>query len=212
MLLLFLTLSIAAAQRKINEGTVIYTLSYELSADQQQYATMLPNELTCYFRGDSSAAIVNQGATIIKGVSVIKNNYHSLIIDLPAASKKIVVVLTSAEVEQENAGLPQFQGVKGTEKQVINGYYCTKVPVTEARGGANYDIWITNDIDMPPNSVNRSSSIFGGMPVKFVTFNNGFKINAVVKEIKEMSVPAGFFSASKDYESMSYTDLKAMSK
>jgi len=210
LLLLSLT-GVACAQKKITEGVVTYTVSYELPADRQQYADMLPKEISCYFRGDSSAAIVDQGAAVIKGVSVFKTDYHCLIINIAAAGKKIVVVMTPDEVAQEKAGMPQFTGKKGTEKQVVAGYNCIKTIVTDPKTSISYDEWITNDIDIPATSVSKAVTTFGGVPIKFVTFNNGVKINAIVKEIKAQPVPAGFFTASKDYESMSYTALKAMS-
>jgi len=201
----------ATAQKKINEGSVTYTVSYELPPDKQQYGDMLPKEIVCYFRGDSTAAIVDQGAATVKGVSVFKTDYHSLIIDAPASGKKIVVVLTPDEVAQEKAGVPQFTGKKSGETQLMDGYNCFKVTLTDPKSSAVYDIWLTNDIDMPPTSVSRAVSSFGGVPVKFVTFNNGVKINADIKGLKEQAVPPGFFTASKDYEPMSYTDLKAAS-
>jgi len=199
------------AQKKIAEGTIIYNVTYKLPADKQQYAAMLPKEITCYFRGDSSAAIIDQGQAVTKGVSVFKSNFHSLIIDIPAASKKIFVVLTRQEVEQERAANPQFSGTKGAEKQVIAGYNCIKATITDTKSGVKYDIWLTNDIDTPPNSVSRLVSGFGGIPVKFVTFNQGIRVDAEIKEVKAVPVPPGFFSPTKDYESMSYTDLKALS-
>jgi len=198
------------AQKKISEGAVTYTVSYELSATQLLYADQYPKEITCYFRGDSSAATTNQGAIIVKGVSVFKANYHSLIIDIPSLSKKILVVMTPEEVEQEKAANPQFTSTKGTEKEVIDGYNCTKATVTDAKNGGSYEIWVTNDIDMPPNSVSKLVSDFGGVPIRFITFNRGIRINAEIKEIKEVTVPPGFFSAAKDYQPMSFTDLKAM--
>jgi hypothetical protein len=198
------------AQKKISEGAVTYTVSYELNATQLLYADQYPKEITCYFRGDSSAATTNQGAIIVKGVSVFKANYHSLIIDIPSLSKKILVVMTPEEVEQEKEANPQFTSTKGTEKEVIDGYNCTKVTVTDTKSGGSYEVWITGDIDVPPNSVSKLVSDFGGVPVRFVTFNRGTKINAEIKEIKEVTVPAGFFSAAKDYQLMSFTELKAM--
>jgi len=211
LLLLAVALTNVFSQTRINEGKVTYTVSYVLPADKQQYANLLPKEVTCYFRGDSTAAIVNQGAATIKGVSVFKNGYHCLIVDIPANSKKIVVVMTAEEVEQEKAGIPQLTFKKGTEKQTINGFNCTKATATDVKTGTGYDIWLTNDIAIPPSSVSRPVSAFGGVPVRFVTFNNNVTINAELKEVKEEPVPAGFFTASKDYESMSYSELKSMS-
>lgn len=212
ILLLASAITDTFAQKKISEGIVTYTVSYVLPVDKQQYAATLPKEITCYFREDSTAAIVDQGAVTVKGVSVFKAGYHCLIIDIPAYSKKIAVVMTSEEVEQENAGIPQLAFKKGTEKQTINGYNCIKGRATDIKTGTGYDIWLTNDIVIPPSSVSRPVSAFGGVPIRFVTFNNNVIINAELKEIKEEQVPAGFFTASKDYESMSYSELKSLSK
>jgi len=198
------------AQRLIKEGVATYSATYDLPPDQKDLAASLPTEIICFFRGDSTAAIVNQGGAIIKGVSVFKDNYHSMIIDFPSIEKKIVVVLTAAEVEEEKATNPPLTAVKGTETQVINGYKCFKTVVTDKKSGATYEIWLTNDIDITPNSVTKPVSGFGGVPVKFVTFNHGIKLNAELKDLTETSVPSGFFTAAKDYEPMSYADLKAV--
>src|SRR5258708_4064931 len=159
-LLAAITAGSVSAQKKINEGIIIYTASYELNAEQLRYADQLPKEITCYFRGDSTAAIVKQGAVIIKGVSVFKANYHSLLIEIPSASKKIVVVMTPDEVEQEKAANPLFKGTTGDEKQVIDGYNCNKVTLTDTKTGAGYEIWVTNDIELVPNSVSKLVSGF----------------------------------------------------
>jgi hypothetical protein len=198
------------AQRQIKEGVATYSATYDLPADQKDMAAGLPSEIICFFRGDSTAAIVNQGGATIKGVSVFKDNYHSMIIDFLSIDKKVVVVLTLAEVEEEKATNPTLTAVKGTETQIINGYKCFKTTVTNTKNGAVYEIWLTNDIDITPNSVTKPVSGFGGVPVKFVTFNHGIKVNAELKDLTETSVPPGFFSAAKEYEPMSYADLKAV--
>jgi len=196
------------AQKQIKEGIATYSASYDIPADQLQNYGALPSVIVIFFRDDSTAAIVNQGGAIIKGVSVLKTNYHSMIIDIPNISKKILVVLTPAEVAQENAEVPLFTAKASMEKDVINGYKCTKTVITDTKTGKEYDIWLTNDIDIAPNSVSRQVSNFGGVPVKFVTFNHGIKINAELLQIEEDTVAPGFFSATKDYLSMSYSELK----
>jgi hypothetical protein len=200
----------ANAQKKIAEGTVTYTVNFELPADKQQFASMLPKEITSYFRGDSTASSLQQGPATIKSIQDYKTNYQSILIDVPAASKKIAVVLKPADIEQMEATDPKLTPTAGTEKQTIAGYNCTKVTATDPKSGTKYDVWITKDIDIVPNSLSRLVSTFGGVPVKFVTFNQGIKVDAEIKEIKEITVPKGYFSASKDYESMSMEDLKAM--
>jgi hypothetical protein len=199
------------AQKKVSEGTITYTVNFELPADKQQYAAMLPKEITSYFRGDSTASIVTQGPATIKGVQDFKANYQSLLIDVPSMSKKIAVVLSPAEIAEAESANPKLTGTPGTEKQTIAGYKCTKVTAVDAKSGAKYEVWVTRDIDVVPNSVSHLVSTFGGVPVRFVSFNQGLKLNAEIKEIKATPVPKGFFTASKDYEPMTLDQLKNMS-
>ncbi len=210
ILLFIVAAGSVSAQKKIVEGSVTYYLTYELNAQQLLEAPTLPRLVTYYFRGDSSAAITNQGGATVKGISVFKANYHSLLVDIPSASKKIFVLFTPAEVEEEKTMNPQLTGAKSAEQQTVGDFKCNKVSVSDVKNNATYEIWVTNDIDLPPNSLTRPVSDFGGVPVQFVTFNGGIKITAQLMEIKEEKVPSGFFTATKDYQAMSYNDLKAL--
>jgi len=199
------------AQHVVTEGRAVYSASYDIPADQLQNYGALPTQIITYFRGDSSAAIISEGNAVIKGVSVIKTNFNSMIIDIPAASKKFFVLLTPEEVAEDNADNPQFTAKPGTDRDIINGFRCTKTILTETKTGASYELWQTNDISMASNSLSRAVSSFGGVPVRFVTFNHGIKISAELVAIEEVAIPQGFFSASKDYQSMSYQELKKLS-
>ena len=198
-------------QKVINEGKITYSTSYDIPASQWKNDGSLPTEIVIYFRGDSTAAIVKQGIATIKGVSVLKTNYHSMIIDVPDFNKKLFVLLTSEEVQKEKSFIPQFTAQNDTSTQIINGYHCFKINLTDNATGYNYELWVTKDISIVPNSVSRPVSLFGGVPIRFVTFNQGIKIYTELKLIEEISVPKGFFSASKEYSSISYEELKKIS-
>jgi hypothetical protein len=212
LLMIFIASTVCVrAQKVIKEGIVTYSVSYDIPADQLQNYSTLPTEVIIYFRGDSSAAIVNQGSAIIKGVTVFKANYHSMIIDIPVMAKKFFVELSAAEVAEEKASNPQLTGKPGTEQEVINGYKCVKTIVTDTKSGASFDIWLTNDVDIAPNSLSKLVSAFGGVPIRFVTFNRGIKISAELEGIEETVVPPGFFSPTKEYQHMTFTELKNLS-
>lgn len=201
------TVLASKAQKKITEGAVIYTVSYDLPADKQQYAAMMPKEIKCYFRDDSTATLIDQGPAKIKSILNAKAQFQSLLIDVPQFDKKFAVVLTPADQEELKAKEPEFSGTPGTETQTIAGYKCTKIDVKDNKSGLDYALWVTKDIELVPNTMTKLVAKLGGVPVKFVTFNNGVKINAQLKEVKEETVPAGFFSVTKDYQSMSMNDL-----
>ncbi|MGV8880170.1 MAG: DUF4412 domain-containing protein [Sphingobacteriaceae bacterium] len=191
------------AQKKITEGSAVYTVSYELPADKQQYAAIMPKEIKCYFRGDSSATLINQGSAKIKSILNFKAKFQSLMIDVPQVDKKIVVVLTPADQKKLSDKEPDFSGAPTTDTETIAGYKCTKVNVKDSKSGTSYEMWVTKDLDFTANAMTKLLSKIGGVPVKFVTYNNGVKINAQLKEVKEEVVPPGFFTVTKDYEPIS---------
>ena len=199
------------AQKIIKEGKITYSTSYDIPANQWKNDGSLPTEIVIYFKGDSTAAIVKQGLATIKGVSVLKSNYHSMIIDVPNLQKKIFVLLSTEEVQKEKSSIPQFTAINDTSKQIINGYHCNKIDLTDKATGFIYDLWVTQDISIIPNTVNRPVSLFGGVPIKFVTFNQGLRIYTELKLIEEIKVPDGFFSATKDYTTITYDELKKIS-
>ena len=206
---LFLILSFEIkAQKQIKEGRAIYSAAYDIPADKLQNYGLLPSEIVIFFRGHSTAAIVNQCDAIVKGVSVLKENYHSMIIDFPAVPKKIFVLESTTEVEEDKKDLPEFTAKKESDKEKINGYNCEKITLTDVKSGITYELWITNDITIIPNTVSRPVSNFGGVPVKFVTFNHGIIIKAELIQVDETPVPVGFFSPTKEYEKMTLQELK----
>ena len=64
--ILISTAVVAHAQKKVNEGTITYGMTYELSADQQALASQLPAETKFKFSGNiSKIEMEQQGATIV---------------------------------------------------------------------------------------------------------------------------------------------------
>lgn len=198
------------AQKKITEGIVTYTVSYDLPEDKKQFEAMMPKEIQCYFRGDSSATIIDQGEAKIKSILNHKADFRSLLIDVPSFNQKIAVQFTPDDLKKLKETEPDFKGTAADEKQKIAGYDCFKVDVKEAKSGTSYEMWVTKDLEITPNVMTHFVNNLGGVPVKFVTFNNGVKINAELRDIKEEKIPAGFFTASKDYKPMSLSELTAL--
>ncbi len=195
------------AQQKITEGIVVYTLSWNVPEQAQGMAASLPTEVQVYFKGDSSSMKMESQFFSSQSILNTKKEYERLLLDIPMMSKKYSVVFTPADQETLADKYPQMNLKPSTESKVINGYKATKFEVSESKTNTTFDVWFTKDVDIVANPLSRFYEPSYGFPLEFTSFQNGMSVKASVKEIRKTNVPAGMFSASKDYEEMSLTQL-----
>lgn len=142
----------------------------------------------------------------------LKKDYERLLLDIPMAGKKISVRFTPEDLDQMQANMPELTSKPGSETKSIAGYTALKYEMTESKSNQNFEAWFTKDAEIIPNSLSRFFDQSLGFPLEFTTFMNGLSLKAVVKEIKSTTVPAGSFSASADYEEMTFQQLMQMQR
>ena len=200
----------ANAQQKITEGVVVYTLSWNVPEQAQAMAASLPTEVQVYFKGDSSSMKMESQFFSSQSILNTKKEYERMLLDIPMMSKKYSVIFTPADQEMLADKYPQMSFKPSTESKVLNGYKASKFEVYESKTDIKFDVWFTKDIDVVANPLSRFYETSYGFPLEFTSFQNGLSVKASVKEIQKTSVPAGMFSAGKDYEEMTLTQLMQM--
>ena len=200
----------ANAQQKITEGVVVYTLSWNVPEQAQAMAASLPTEIQVYFKGDSSSMKIESQFFSMQSILNTKKEYERLLLDIPMISKKYSVVFTPADQEVEADKYPQMSLKPSTESKVLNGFKASKFEVYEGKTNTKFNVWFTKEVDITANPLSRFYEPSYGFPLEFTSFQNGMSVRASVKEIQKTSVPAGVFSASKDYEEFSYAELEQM--
>lgn len=197
---------------KINEGIITYTVEWKLPQQMQAMAANFPKELTVYFKGDSSSLKTQSPMYSSTNILNLKKDYERLLLDIPMAGKKISVRFTPEDLDQMQANMPELTSKPGSETKSIAGYTALKYEMTESKSNQNFEAWFTKDAEIIPNSLSRFFDQSLGFPLEFTTFMNGLSLKAVVKEIKSTTVPAGSFSASADYEEMTFQQLMQMQR
>ena len=124
--------------------------------------------------------------------------------------KKISVIFTPDDQEQMKEMSPEFSLKAGTETKSIAGYNGKKYEVSEKKSGQNFEAWFTTEVDIPQNTATLFYDKSYGFPLQFSTIINRVPVKALVKEIKATTVPAGIFTATKDYEEMTFQELMNM--
>jgi hypothetical protein len=191
----------ANAQKTYTSGAITLTTSMQGA----------PVELKDYFTPDSSSYSFTAGPATIKILSDAKYSFFAILVDVPVASIKKAAILTPAEIEQQMDGMPKFTFAPATDTKTISGFNCKKVVATDSKTNKTYDIWITNDIVLPPSVVPKYYAAIGGVPIQYTTFAQGRESEVTVSAVADTKAPAGTFAISADFDKISYDDLKAMS-
>ncbi|EHQ30149.1 hypothetical protein [Mucilaginibacter paludis] len=194
----------AKAQKVYTEGTITYNISVAGNSVDALSA----------FKGDSSSLSFQQGPAQIKMVSSEKNGFFAVLVDVPVANRKMAAVGTPAEIEEAMSMEPQYAFTKTEETKKIGDYNCIKYQSKDTKSGIVYDLWITKDITVPPNMINKYYTSLG-TPVMFTYLQGGSDKGAQVvtlKSISDAKLPAGAFAVPADYTKISLTDLQNMSR
>lgn len=211
---LLLTGTVAWAQetKKINEGTLTYSVQWKLPEQLQSMASNFPTELTVYFKGDSSA--MKSSSPMYSSISIMNpsKEYERLLLDIPLAGKKYSVIFTPADQDKMLDNMPDLALKTTTETKTIAGFNAVKYDVTEKKSNQNSVAWFTKDVDVIANSLTRFYNKSYGFPVEFSTYMNGMSLNATLKEVKTGAVPAGSFTATKDYEELTLDQLMQLQR
>lgn len=202
---------VANAQKKVTEGYVSYNAEYDLPADQQMAAAMLPKEYKLYFKGDVSKFTMDLGMMTNVITSNNKTSEGLMLMDIPAASQKIAVKITPEDKEKQKDMMPDYEIVKTTETKTISGYSATKYTAKDKKSDSTVEIWATNDIDLPLNNFTEGFTGLKGTPLEFVSNMNGLKVKMSFKELKEEAVTGLTMTVPAGYTEMTMDELMSMS-
>lgn len=195
---------------KVNEGTIVYSVEWKLPEQMQAMAASMPTELTVYFKGDSSSLKSESAMYSSINILNVSKDYERLLLTIPMMGKKLSVVFSPADQEIMAENMPNMTLKEGTETKTIAGFKTLKHDVIESKSNETSEAWFTKDIEITQNSLSRFFNKSYGIPLEFVSYMNGISVKATIKEIKEGTVPAGSFAASKDFEEITFEQLMQM--
>ncbi|MEJ7778784.1 MAG: hypothetical protein WKF68_04260 [Daejeonella sp.] len=202
--------NVPGAGKKIEEGVLTYAVEWTLPEQLQAMAGNFPTELKVYFKGDSSSLKTESQMYNSTSIMNVNKEYERLLLDIPMMGKKLSVIFSPADQEKMQANMPELTLKAGTETKTVAGFTAIKHEVNEKKTNQASVAWFTRDVEITPNSLTRFYNKSYGFPVEFTSYMNGLSIKAVLKDIKTTSVPAGTFSASKDYEEITFEQLMQM--
>jgi len=202
---------VSHAQKKITEGTAIFTAEYAPTPTQEAMAATMPKETKTKFSGNLLNVSFETGPAIISVTQDFVTLNGLTLIDVPVAQMQFAVKTDKAIYEKETADLPKFSEFKATgEKKMIGTYNTEKYTYKDSKGGS-HELWTTNDIELPTGFFGLEFKDVKGTLVKYTVFQQGgLKATMTLKSISEDKVGKLSLEVPKGYEVKTMDELKAM--
>lgn len=208
--ILISTAIVAHAQKKLAEGVLIYTSAYAPTAEQEAAVAQMPKETKTKFNGNLLTTSFETGPATVKLVQDFSTLNSLVLIDVPIAQMQFAIKGDKASYEKDNAANPTLSDFKATgEKQNINGYNTEKY-IYKDNKGSSYELWTTNDIELPAGFFGPEFKEVKGTLVKYTAFQQGVKTTLTLKSISEEKVPALSLEVPKGYELKTMEEIRAM--
>ncbi|MDB5133661.1 MAG: hypothetical protein JWP37_264 [Mucilaginibacter sp.] len=207
-LLILLAFYTSCSNKKVKQGSVTYSIDYQLPDSLNRYLIYLPKSAVVYFKGDSAVSIqqMNDESTTI--ITDKPTNFMRVL--LRSSAKKYVIDYNKAEQAGEAPAKLGFIYVASTETKTIFGHKTLKYTLTDKATGESSEAWFTKEVSIIPNSLTMAFDTGHGVPLAFTTNQNGMVIKTTVKEIKFEPVPAGIFSTPAGYAPLTPKQLRDM--
>jgi len=210
-LLLIGTAFYAHAQKKISQGTIVYGVTYDLSADQKSTidVSALPKENKLEFNGNISKLAMEMGPTMLTIYKDGAENNALLLIDIPIAQKQIATKMSKEDIEKQSGGI-KYSDFKATGvKETVSGYNTEKYTYKDDKGTA-YELWLTKDVELTPGAANSEFKDLKGTPIKFTLNQNTIKTTLTIKSIKDSAVGPFSLAVPEGYELLTMAELEAL--
>lgn len=199
--ILISTAIVAQAQKKLTEGTLVYSMEYKVETPGA------PNETKVQFNGEVSKMNIEAGPATIGVFSDQKNGAGLISVSVPVAQIQKASKLTKSEMEEMNPNKSKYSDYKATgEKAMVAGFNAEKYTFKNDKG-ESFVMWATTELELPLNIVTSDFRDFKGTVVKFTDANGTVTLKSVndgkVGALSVTTIPSGF-------DEITYAEMKAM--
>jgi hypothetical protein len=188
------------AQKTIDQGTLTYDISYDLSDSQKKTidAEKLPSISKVKFNGNISKMEIDMGLATLKMIVDGPGKSAVLLVDAPLFQKQYAAKFAKEDLEKQGGNLT-FKNFKATgELKTIGGYDAEKYSYQD-NNNENYEVWVAPELKLAPGAILQEFAGLKGTPVKYVSIQYGVKNILTLKSVKEektgpfsLDVPSGY--------------------
>jgi hypothetical protein len=187
--LLFLLPFVANAQ--LFEGKVTFGITYDLPADQQQMASMMPAEHILLIKNQLTRMDQNTMGIQSTMIHDNENGITTVLMDMQGKKYK----MTASDKDNQS----DFEIEYLSETKDILGYSCKKALIKMGDDLGETIIYYTNELPSPKM---KGMEKLDGFPLEYMISSQGMKIHYLTKEVKEEPIADSMFAIPEGYEEM----------
>ena len=204
----FLLLLNACGRKEVKQGSVSYSIEYQLPDTLRRYLDYLPKTATVYFKGDSTVSIQQAGD---EATTIITHKPSNLMrVLLRSSTEKFVIDYSKEDQAEESPAKLGYTYTATKDTSTIAGHKALKYTLTDKETGLQSEAWFTKELSIVPNSLTAVFDTTYGVPLAFTTNHNGMGTKTTAKEIKFEPVMNGMFSTPAGYQKMTAKQLREM--
>lgn len=195
----------SCSENKINEGEIIYEISFPNFSEEDHPITkmLLPKEQNYKFKSNSFLSTIKK-ATFKLNIYV-QTDEKSFYSDLKF-NDQIHCLLEDNDTNQIINSLPEYEIEFTNEKDTLAGFNIKKA-IADIPHVGKVDIWYTEEIDLDnPNWYNPYNKVPGVLLV-YTMYQHGIRMDFKATSYQEIMVPDEVFNISKKGKSVSFEDF-----
>jgi GLPGLI family protein len=212
MMLLLITMAantIYVNAQKIDEGKVVFEISYPDADMPDEQMAMMPTESKMFFKDNQGRVEMKMGM----GMSQVmlfdnKNKMMTMLMDM--MGNKIAVKMTEEDIKKrkEKEGKQDYDIKLTDETKEIAGYKCKKAVVTNKDG--SFDLYYTDQIAYKNGDWVSDFKGIDGFPLQYKITNNNLTMQMNAKSVSKEKVEDSMFKIPDDYKPMTSEELQKM--
>ncbi len=205
LLLLLVVQTTVFAQKKFNEGTIVYSISVD-AAELGMMAAMMPSEMTMKIKGNFSRTEMEapmMGKTI--AINNSKNNTGVMLMDL--MDKKFALTIDEKFMKSQMGKMPDYSITETIQTKEILGYTCKKVVLTDKQTLDEMTVYYTEEIPYHGTAMTSQLQTIKGMPMEYTTTMQGVSMSIKVKSIVAEKLSDELFKQPAEYKIVTQEQL-----
>ncbi len=193
----------------INQGKVVYSISYPESNYDKQAIDMMPTEAVMYFKDNNSRMEIQMGMGMSM-VTISDSRAKTTTVLMDILGNKTAMKMTEDDIKKEARQNGEFEVLKTEETKTIAGYSCKKAIVTLGEKNS-FNVWYTNDIKANNSNWNNQFKNIDGFLMEFrMDQSSGLSMLMTAKTISNDNVPVDLFDVPSDYKVMTKDEMIKM--
>jgi len=194
----------------IDEGVIVYELSYPQFTEDNIFTSMFPREMTFKFKGTDTKSELKTSMAVFSTSLLAERDKRTVTHLVRIASKYSGLVMDSAQIVNEYGKAPDDMRIAFTDQtKTIAGFECKHARVTFAENPErDFDLYYTTEIAIhEPNWCTPFHEIKGVlMEARVNRFN--IDMHMVAKSVTRQRFDENEFKVTQSYQPITFEDME----